>query len=152
MLLLQNFHFLQISCSRIFTPTNTCLQNKKKRGKFKRGICRSALQRDNPFSFAVPSFFQNRAAICLSTANIGIIFQSTKFSRKNFRRAALFPKFLLVSVFPFASSPLFLFSLPLTLSISHFIPLPHFSLFPLPPPNPLLLYCNIFLLLTYPLG
>jgi hypothetical protein len=33
------------------------------------------------------------AAICLSTANIGIIFQSTKFSRKNFCRDALFPKF-----------------------------------------------------------
>nr|DAO09203.1 MAG TPA: hypothetical protein [Bacteriophage sp.] len=37
---------------------------------------------------------------------------------------------------------LFLFLLPLTLSISRFIPLPHFSLFPLPPPNPLLLYCS----------
>lgn len=47
----------------------------------------------NPFSFAVPSSFQNQAAICLSTANIGINFQSTKFFRENFCRTALFPKF-----------------------------------------------------------
>lgn len=67
----------------------------------------------NPFSFAVPSSFQNQAAICLSTANIGINFQSTKFFGKIFRLDALFSKIPSLFRPPYRLSSSFSSSLPL---------------------------------------
>ena len=81
----------------------------------------------NPFSFAVPSSFQNQAAICLSTANIGINFQSTKFFRENFFRARLFSQNPFTFHPPYRLSSSFSSSLPL---LSCPLPCPPFPSFP----------------------
>ncbi len=67
----------------------------------------------NPFSFAVPSSFQNQATICLSTANIGINFQSTKFFRENFLPDRAFSKIPFTFHPPYRLSSSFSSSLPL---------------------------------------
>lgn len=95
------------------------------------------------FLLRLPNLHQTLAAMfkhCKHRDNFSI---HKIFSRK-FLPGAPFsqnPFLFSSSFFRFISLSLFL--LPLTLSISHFIPLPHFSLFPLPPPNPLLLYCSV---------
>lgn len=147
--LLQNFHFykyLAQGYSRLQTPA----YKTKRKGEILKEVFVKALLCRNPFSFAVPSSFQNQAAICLSTANIGIIFQSTKFFRENFCRARLFPKitscFRLLS---FASSPLSVFTSVNTFHISLYPPSPFFTLSPSSPKPPIAIL-QFFLLLIYP--